>query len=202
MTRHNKEIRLRKKYLNELLDLKGNIRVLCRVRPLIREDGDSTQIVSFDPSDDGRLSLFSKGSLNTYEVDKVFRPESTQEQVFDEVKPLIMACIDGYNICIFAYGQTGAGKTFTMEGTPRDPGINKRSVKFLFDETSWRSDWLYTISVSTLEIYNEKLHDQLTGDDAKLDIKQGREGMYVPGLTEVSVSNIEDLNDVCFHLKC
>lgn len=117
MASHQKETKLRKTYLNELLDLKGNIRVLCRVRPLIHEDGDSNQIVSFDPSDDGWLSLFLKGFLNTYEVDKVFRPESTQEQVriAVEVKPLIMACIDGYNICIFAYGQTGAGKTFPME---------------------------------------------------------------------------------------
>lgn len=81
MASHQKETKIRKTYLNELLDLKGNIRVLCRVRPLIHEDGDSNQIVSFDPSDDGRLSLFLKGSLNTYEVDKVFRPESTQEQV-------------------------------------------------------------------------------------------------------------------------
>lgn len=102
-----------------------------------------------------------------------------------EVKPLIMACIDGYNICIFAYGQTGASKTFTME-VSKPHLVARQSIEpNPYDE-----------------IYNEKLHDQLTGDDAKLDIKQGREGMYVPGLTEVSVSNIEDLNDVCFHLKC
>ena len=73
----------------------------------------------------------------------------------------------------------------------------------LNETSSRRSDcWQYSITVSAIEIYNEKIHDLLTGDDAKLDIKQGREGMYVPGLTEVSVSNIEDLNDVCFHLKC
>ncbi len=45
---------------------------------------------------------------------------------------LVTSALDGYNVCVFAYGQTGAGKTFTMEGTPADPGINYRTMKELF----------------------------------------------------------------------
>lgn len=75
---------LRKKYHNELVDLKGNIRVYCRVRPVIREDGAgkmADNVVSFDEDDDGLLSVLSRGRTNNYEMDRVFRPESTQEQV-------------------------------------------------------------------------------------------------------------------------
>lgn len=49
-------------------------------------------------------------------------------QVFQDTKPIITSCVDGYNVCIIAYGQTGAGKTYTMMGTPEEPGVNVRSV--------------------------------------------------------------------------
>ena len=92
MTEHNKELTqryhremaLRKKYHNELIDLKGNIRVFCRVRPIIKEDGTgilAKSVVSFDTEDDGILSLSNKGRTTSYEADKVFTAESTQEQV-------------------------------------------------------------------------------------------------------------------------
>lgn len=75
---------LRKKLHNELVELKGNIRVYCRVRPVIKEDGggrNAEKVITFDEDDDAILSVFSKGSKKSFEMDKVFRPESTQEQV-------------------------------------------------------------------------------------------------------------------------
>ena len=84
VTKYKKEMALRKKLHNELVDLKGNIRVYCRVRPLIKEDGGgkmAANVVSFDEDDDGILSVFSKGSTKLFEMDKVFTPESTQQQV-------------------------------------------------------------------------------------------------------------------------
>ncbi|XP_031564254.1 kinesin-like protein KIFC3 isoform X2 [Actinia tenebrosa] len=199
--KYKKEMALRKKYHNELVDLKGNIRVYCRVRPVIREDGGgkmAEKVVSFDEDDDGLLNVWSKGSNRPFEMDQVFKPDSTQEEVFNEVKPLVISCIDGYNVCIFAYGQTGSGKTFTMEGIPDNPGINQRALQLLFEETSDRQgEWQYSISISVMEIYNEMLRDLLSEDtSAKLDIKQGKDGLFVPGLQEVMVSNLQELNEV------
>ncbi|XP_072169012.1 uncharacterized protein [Diadema setosum] len=199
--KYQRELALRKKYHNELIDLKGNIRVFARVRPLIKEDGSgiaAKPVVTFDEDDDGLLNLTNKGRLSTFEVDKVFDMSSTQDQVFNEVQPLIISSIDGYNVCIFAYGQTGSGKTFTMQGPAKNPGINPRALHLLFDETAARSDFTFSITVSVMEIYNEMLRDLLSSDPTnKLDVKMSTEGgLYVPGLTEVEVSSVDDINEV------
>ena len=84
VTKYKKEMALRKKLHNELVDLKGNIRVYCRVRPVIKEDGGgkmAANVVSFDEDDDGVLGVFSKGSTKLFEMDKVFTSASTQQQV-------------------------------------------------------------------------------------------------------------------------
>ena len=75
---------LRKKFHNELVELKGNIRVFCRVRPIIREDGKgkmAENVVSFDSEDDGLVYLKHKDNPKKFEMDKVFMPESTQTEV-------------------------------------------------------------------------------------------------------------------------
>ena len=85
MRKYKKEMTLRKKLHNELVELKGNIRVYCRVRPVIKEDGGGTNaenVITFDEDDDAILKMEkSNGNWMPFEFDKVFRPESTQEQV-------------------------------------------------------------------------------------------------------------------------
>ena len=115
-------------------------------------------------------------------MDKVFPPHILQTEVFADVKSLINSCLDGYNVCIFAYGQTGSGKTYTMEGTPKNPGINQQALHLLFHESLELVDWEYSISVSFMEIYNETLKDLLTEKHTKLLIKQGENGVHVPGM--------------------
>ncbi|XP_067327021.1 kinesin-like protein KIFC3 isoform X1 [Anolis sagrei] len=204
LRKYRRELQLRKKCHNELVRLKGNIRVFGRVRPISREDGEGPEAanaVTFDPDDDAVLHLVHKGKEVSFELDKVFPPEATQEDVFREVQALITSCIDGYNVCIFAYGQTGAGKTYTMEGTRENPGINQRALQLLFSEVQAKaSDWEYRISVSVAEIYNEALRDLLGKEpQEKLDIKLCPDGsgqLYVPGLTEFPVQCVEDINKV------
>jgi kinesin family member C2/C3 len=70
--------------------------------------------------------------LQAFDFDRVFGPEAQQEHVFEDVAQLVTSALDGYNVCIFAYGQTGAGKTHTMEGTKENPGINYRTMRKLF----------------------------------------------------------------------
>ncbi|XP_007902856.2 kinesin-like protein KIFC3 isoform X1 [Callorhinchus milii] len=218
--KYKREMQLRKKCHNELVRLRGNIRVFCRVRPITREDGDGPEtrgVVSFDSDDDGVLYVSYRGKTSVFELDKVFPPHALQNDVFQDVQALITSCIDGYNVCIFAYGQTGSGKTYTMEGTPKNPGINQRALGLLFSEVAERSeDWDLTITVSMVEIYNETLRDLLGPDpqkmqdlitrnllskdlNEKLEIKLNPDGsgqLYVPGLTEIRVRSVEDINRV------
>ncbi|GFO03552.1 kinesin-like protein [Plakobranchus ocellatus] len=134
-----------------------------------------------------------------FSFDKVFQPESTQAQVFEEISQLVQSALDGYNVCIFAYGQTGSGKTYTMEGCLEDEaslGMIPRTVQQIF--TAVRDlegkGWSYTFVASMLEIYNESIYDLLCKGSAreeKLDIKLLGKGedVHVPKLTTVGVKS-------------
>ncbi|XP_047218641.1 kinesin-like protein KIFC3 isoform X5 [Girardinichthys multiradiatus] len=204
LRKYKREMNLRKKCHNELVRLKGNIRVFCRVRPVSQVEQDSADartMLSFDSDDDAILYLSNKGKIMTFELDKVFPPQASQEEVFQEVQALVTSCIDGFNVCIFAYGQTGSGKTYTMEGIGDNPGINQRALRLLFSEVMEKAaDWDYRIIVSMVEIYNETLRDLLRENPTdKLDIKMNPDGsgqLYVPGLTEIVVQSPEDINNV------
>ncbi|KAJ3593240.1 hypothetical protein NHX12_005575 [Muraenolepis orangiensis] len=194
LRKYKREMTLRKKCHNELVRLKGNIRVLCRVRPVSHEEqvsAESKNMVSFDSDDDAVLYLANKGKTMTFELDRVFQ----------EVQALVTSCIDGFNVCIFAYGQTGSGKTYTMEGVAQNPGINQRALRLLFSEVMEKKpDWDYRINVSMVEIYNETLRNLLGANPSeKLEIKMSPDGsgqLYVPGLTQITVQSPEDINRV------
>jgi kinesin family protein C2/C3 len=82
--------------------------------------------------------------------------------VFAETVPVVRSVMDGFNVCIFAYGQTGTGKTFTMEGVPENRGVNYRALEELFRMSEQRNASItYTFSVSILEVYNEQINDLL-----------------------------------------
>ncbi|XP_075694342.1 kinesin-like protein KIFC3 isoform X1 [Rhinoderma darwinii] len=204
LSKYRRELHLRKECHNQLVRLRGNIRVLARVRPITSEDGTgpgAQNVVTFDQNDDGILQVPYKGKNLSFDFDKVFTPSTTQEEVFDEVSPLITSCLDGYNVCILAYGQTGSGKTYSMEGSAVNPGINQRALRLLLSEVSERSSsWEHHLSVSMAEIYNETLRDLLGSDcHSCLDIKMAPGGtgeLYVPGLTQCSVRNMQDLNKI------
>lgn len=87
---------------------------------------------------------------------------SVTVDVFADASPMVVSVLDGYNVCIFAYGQTGTGKTFTMEGSEQNRGVNYRTLKQLFKIAEERKDtFTYSISVSVLEVYNEQIRDLL-----------------------------------------
>ncbi|XP_028841102.1 kinesin-like protein KIFC3 isoform X2 [Denticeps clupeoides] len=200
LEKYRKEVALRRKYHEQLVELKGNIRVLCRVKPVLKEDQHEeglAVVVTTDLNNESALNVVSKGKGRTFELDKVFHPQATQEEVFQEIEPLVTSCIDGYHVCIFAYGQTGSGKTYTMEGSVENPGINQRALKHLFNEIEDRKDmWSYTVSVSSVEIYNEVLRDLLSKDGEKLDIKMNPDGsghLHVPGLRVIEVKSFQHI---------
>ena len=187
------EMRERKKLFNLLQELKGNIRVLCRIRPLSANEGESC----LTGKEDGLLTAFNKetNEYKSFEYDKVFGADSKQEEVFVEVEPLITSILDGYNVCIFAYGQTGSGKTYTMQGPKENPGVFNRTILQLFRVMAEREGTVeYSFEISLLEIYNEGIRDLLSPEqNRKLEVKQGGGGNYVPNLTQIAVKGPEEV---------
>ncbi|KAL2254125.1 UNVERIFIED_CONTAM: Kinesin-like protein KIN-14S [Sesamum indicum] len=188
----------RKKLYNEVIELKGNIRVFCRCRPLKQDE--STSVVEFDSSQENELQVTcSDSSRKLFKFDHVFRPEDNQEAIFAQTLPIVTSVLDGYNVCIFAYGQTGTGKTYTMEGTPENRGVNYRTLDELFRISNERSSIMrYELFVSMLEVYNEKIRDLLVENSnqpvKKLEIKQSAEGTQeVPGLVEARVYGTDEV---------
>ncbi|KAH8507322.1 hypothetical protein H0E87_009732, partial [Populus deltoides] len=159
------ELSERKRLYNEVIELKGNIRVFCRCRPLnqVEITNGSNYVVEFDSSQDNELQIISSdSSKKQFKFDHVFGPEDNQEAVFAQTKPIVASVLDGYNVCIFAYGQTGTGKTFTMEGSPENRGVNYRTLDELFRVSQERSGIMrYGLFVSMMEVYNEKIRDLL-----------------------------------------
>ncbi|XP_022640466.1 kinesin-like protein KIN-14G [Vigna radiata var. radiata] len=196
-----------RKLYNQLQDLKGNIRVYCRVRP--SKGAQPNHHCSVSNIDEGSISLIvpsknGKDGKKTFNFNRVFGPSSTQAEVFSDTKPLIRSVLDGYNVCIFAYGQTGSGKTHTMSGpdnyTEETVGVNFRALKDLFQISEQRKDTIhYDISVQMLEIYNEQVRDLLSTDSTHkrypfLEIRNSsHNGINVPDANLVPVSSTSDV---------
>ncbi|KOM39258.1 hypothetical protein LR48_Vigan03g264000 [Vigna angularis] len=116
---YHKVLEENRKLYNVVQDLKGNIRVYCRVRPFL--GGQPSHYSSVGNVEDGSISIitpskYGKEGKKTFNFNRAFGPSATQGEVFADTQPLIRSVLDGYNVCIFAYGQTGSGKTFTMSG--------------------------------------------------------------------------------------
>ena len=111
IARYTKENLLRKKIHNKLLELQGNIRVLCRVRPILdieRKQGAGLEVDVTDiPNDQDIIVTKDEQQRTKFEYDHVFSQVATQVEVFDAVRPLCVSVLDGFNVAIFAYGQTG-----------------------------------------------------------------------------------------------
>ncbi|KAB2059035.1 hypothetical protein ES319_A11G275000v1 [Gossypium barbadense] len=186
----------RRETLNKIIDIKGTIRVFCRVRPFLSTDKRRT----LEPisSELDRVIVTSSGSRKEFGFDKIFHQEANQEDVFVDVEPILRSALDGHNVSILAYGQTGTGKTFTMDGTTVQPGIVPRALKELFQQVSSDKSFSYTFSMSMLEVYMGNLRDLLASKLAlranetvlrcNLNIQTDPKGsVEIEGLTQVEI---------------
>ncbi|XP_050345596.1 protein claret segregational isoform X2 [Nymphalis io] len=194
---------------NTVQDLKGNIRVYCRVRPPLESEASKPlynlnvlDACSIEVEKIELLNSARKGkSQHSFSFDGIFTPHSSQEDVFAEVSPMVQSALDGYNVCIFAYGQTGSGKTYTMEGGcgVEQYGIIPRAINMIFTcmEDLKRMGWELTIKASFLEIYNEIIYDLLNSSkeqeshDIKMVNSKGTD-LYVSNLKEEEVKSSHD----------
>ncbi|PWZ45590.1 hypothetical protein Zm00014a_029045 [Zea mays] len=161
---YHKVLEENRKLYNQIQDLKGNIRVYCRVRPFL--PGQISSLSSVAGMEERTITImaptkYGKDGNKSFTFNKVFGPAATQDEVFSDMQPLIRSVLDGFNVCIFAYGQTGSGKTYTMSGpkvlTEESLGVNYKALNDLFNLQAQRKGTIdYDISVQMIEIYNEQ----------------------------------------------
>ncbi|ONM29514.1 P-loop nucleoside triphosphate hydrolase superfamily protein with CH (Calponin Homology) domain [Zea mays] len=112
---YNQAVKENRNLYNMLQELRGNIRVFCRIRPLLHSESiSSIEHVGTDGSVMVCDPVKPQSAHKIFQFNKVFGPTTTQDEVYKETQPLVRSVMDGYNVCIFAYGQTGSGKTHTM----------------------------------------------------------------------------------------
>ncbi|XP_043282981.1 kinesin-like protein KIF19 [Venturia canescens] len=175
--------------------------VAVRIRPL--GEGDigpralhaiNNKMVMLEDSENDKQK---RGIPRQYLYDVVFGEDSNQEGVYENTtRPLVQDVLDGYNATVFAYGATGAGKTYTMVGAPNSPGIMVRALNDIFLQ-SRRSprDVQFEVTMSYMEIYNENIRDLLNPSSGYLELRDDSRGrnVQVSGLTEVSTSSTEEV---------
>nr|AMS24246.1 kinesin 14-Ic protein [Marsilea vestita] len=209
---------IRRKLHNTIQELKGNIRVFCRVRPLLGdEDPEHVPAVQYPQYGDlvgrGVELVQTEGQKYTFSFDKVFGPDMKQENVFEEISQLVQSALDGYKVCIFAYGQTGSGKTYTMLGQPDNEshkGLIPRSLEQIFKSSQilQGQGWTFKMQASMLEIYNETIRDLLSTSKSEppqkpdstptaakqYAIKHDTLGTHVSDLTLVEVTSWKEVS--------
>ncbi|XP_009999541.1 PREDICTED: kinesin-like protein KIF3A [Chaetura pelagica] len=185
-----------------------NVKVVVRCRPLNeREKTMGYKMAVHVDEMRGTITVHKTDSSNeppkTFTFDTVFGPESKQLDVYNlTARPIIDSVLEGYNGTIFAYGQTGTGKTFTMEGVRAIPelrGIIPNSFAHIFGHIAKaEGDTRFLVRVSYLEIYNEEVRDLLGKDQTqRLEVKERPDvGVYIKDLSAYVVNNADDMDRI------
>ncbi|KAK9755004.1 Kinesin motor domain [Popillia japonica] len=185
-----------------------NVKVIIRCRPMNKREIDlnckciikmkdcTTEI--WDPNEGPALP-------KTFTFDSVYDQNSYTENIYNDIcYPLVESVLEGYNSTIFVYGQTGCGKSFTMEGnrTIQEKGVISRAFEHIFEAISVTTGVKYLALASYLEIYNEQIRDLLLPADkssyhSSLSLKElPNEGLVVPGLTMKPVHNVTECEEL------
>lgn len=188
-------------------------KVAIRVRPFLRHENLNDSVVYIDEYDDRKIKIGKEGNFHEGYYDKIFNLNSKQIEVFHFAKECVRDILSGINSTIFAYGNTGSGKTYTMFGADwtgygketteliinpysEDIGLTPRLINQFFSEVDTRKK-KFTVRCSFLQIYNEKIYDLLdeniTEKTKNLNIREDKySGIYVEGLTDFIAENVYD----------
>ncbi|KAK3755909.1 hypothetical protein QZH41_019437 [Actinostola sp. cb2023] len=153
-------------------------------------------VVLQDPNEDqDDILRVNRSREKQYVFDHSFGPVSSQNDVYKvTTKPLIENVVTGYNATVFAYGATGAGKTYTMLGSDNRPGIMGLTLNDLFAHMeSTKEDVKYKVTMSYLEIYNEMIRDLLNPTSGILDLREDTKGVNVAGLSDVEARTTSEV---------
>ncbi|XP_019201317.1 centromere-associated protein E isoform X5 [Oreochromis niloticus] len=174
------------------------VKVCVRVRPLIAREESASEnaepVQIFWKADKKSIHQIDDGnSTKSFSFDRVFAADETTSQLYNDIaKPLVVSTVEGYNGTIFAYGQTSSGKTFTMMGTSRTPGVIPQAVEDVFQTIKNFPKKEFLLRVSYMEIYNETVTDLLVDSWKRkpLEVReQINKNIYVADLTEELVTS-------------
>ncbi|GJP69584.1 hypothetical protein CLOP_g582 [Closterium sp. NIES-67] len=174
------------------------VRVTIRVRPPTEEEAASNGEFAMDisPEDSTVVLHRSNGQLEQmeFEFDSVLPPTATQADVYQvAAKPVVADVLNGYNGTVMAYGQTGAGKTYTLSSTkPSQLGIIPRAAAEVFVMARADPSHTYRVSMSYIQIYMEMIQDLLRPSSSNMQIRESENGVYISGVEEVEVTCVED----------
>ncbi|XP_076013720.1 kinesin family member 3Cb [Genypterus blacodes] len=184
------------------------VRVVVRCRPFGRreEKAGCESILEIDDKL-GQITMRNPKAppdepMKTFTFDSVYGWDSKQNDIYDDtVRPLVDSVLKGFNGTIFAYGQTGTGKTHTMQGVSHDPerrGVIPNSFQHIFTQISRTQNQKYLVRSSYLEIYQEEIRDLLCKDNnKKLELKENPEfGVYVKDLSSVVTKDATEIEHV------
>ncbi|XP_030066441.1 kinesin-like protein KIF22 [Microcaecilia unicolor] len=181
----------------------ANVRVVVRLRPYMHKDDQKQQGPCVRGLDSQCLEIINwKNQLETlqYQFNAFYGEDSTQKEIYTgSIEPILPHLLNGQNASVFAYGPTGAGKTHTMLGSPQQPGVIPRAVLALFRMTQAESSSRnyeqcdISISMSYLEIYQEKVLDLLEPKNQDLPIREDTgKNIFIPNLTQKTISSFAD----------
>ncbi|KAL4808072.1 P-loop containing nucleoside triphosphate hydrolase protein [Aspergillus unguis] len=181
----------------------NTIKVVARFRPQNKVELASGGQPIVDFENEETCAINSKEASGAFTFDRVFPMDSKQTDVFNfSIQPTVDDILNGYNGTVFAYGQTGAGKSYTMMGSDIDDEVGKgiipRIVEHIFASIlTSPSNIEYTVRVSYMEIYMERIRDLLVPQNDNLPVHEEKSrGVYVKGLLEVYVSSVQEVYEV------
>ncbi|KAG7305298.1 hypothetical protein JYU34_009343 [Plutella xylostella] len=180
--------------------MSDNIKVVVKVRPLISREIEDKLSYQWRVKNNTLYQLDQSGREygSSFTFDKVYDEKTRTNDVYNDIaKPIVEAATAGINGTIFAYGQTSSGKTYTMSGTERAPGIIPLAVLNLFDIIKNKEDRDFLLRVSYIEIYNETIKDLLDVDNKeKIKIHETYQGGVKVDATEKVTSSPEEVLEV------
>mmetsp|Transcript_35947 Transcript_35947/g.36629 ORF Transcript_35947/g.36629 Transcript_35947/m.36629 type:complete len:805 (+) Transcript_35947:326-2740(+) len=199
-------------------DNRENIKVCVRIRPLLRNENDANETVAYSwerttitqlnsvaiqqqsNGHNNRKSLSggaaarndaaaASQTMPSHTFDQLFFPDNTNEQIYETlVKDIVIQAMRGFHGSVFAYGQTASGKTFTMHGTRKLPGVIPLAIHECFDVIQMFPDREFLFRVSYLEVYNEQVHDLLNSEPTAIKIQYDpKVGTVLSGVKEMVV---------------
>ena len=182
------------------------VKVCVRLRPLNKREkrGNTIPVVTAN-TEKGEINvvkgLSTKATRHGFNFDNVFSEFATQEEVFNQtLLPIVEQVMKGYEATVFAYGQTGTGKTYTMEGdinVDSQRGVIPRSCESIFDQLENSGKFAnFKVTVSYLEIYNEELSDLLVEKGKNLRVCEQRGKIHCMGLSEMKVNSTKEIINI------
>ncbi|XP_011297517.1 kinesin-like protein KIF3B [Fopius arisanus] len=185
------------------------VQVVVRCRPMDEkeESKNYSKVVEVCPSR-GVVEIRnpredpSRDNTKIFTFDAVYDYHSSQQDLYEEtVRPLVSSVLNGFNGTIFAYGQTGTGKTYTMEGIKGDSkrrGIIPRSFEHIFNHIGRSENMQYLVRASYLEIYQEEIRDLLQSDQSlRFELKEKPEsGVFVKDLSSVICKSAQEIQQL------